>query len=105
MNAAYWSVEARGAADGKIYSSCVQRCLPLHVQYAFRHVAGAVEDIEMLFYHVGTVEEVNFTQQWGSVVVLKLSKPSVYQWEFAQDFTILSHLNRIGDLLQARFLI
>ena len=49
------------------------------MQYAVLHAEGAVEDIEMLFYHVETVGKVNFTQQWGSVVVLKHSKPSVYQ--------------------------
>ena len=44
-----------------MYRSCGQSCPPLHVQHAVLHVAGAVEDIEMLFYHVEAVEEVNFT--------------------------------------------
>lgn len=46
--------------------------------HAVPNAAGAVEDIEMLFYHVETVDDVNFTQQWGPVVALKHSKPSVY---------------------------
>ena len=44
-----------------MYRSRGQSCPPLHVQHAVLHVADAVEDIEMLFYHVEAVEEVNFT--------------------------------------------
>ena len=40
------------------------------------HAADAVANIGMLFYHVETVGDVNFTRQCGPAVAIKHSKPS-----------------------------
>ena len=48
----------------------------IHIYIAL-HKACAVHDITMLFYHLVTVQDVNFIQQWGPAIAIKHPKPSV----------------------------